>query len=432
MSKLEIKSLIRKGLTAEEVAKLVIQNKQSIPPLFTAAEETMLKNSLLKREDIFIFNWYMKLMEQIEDLSASSLVLNYYMALFNLTKVAYFVKDMALARQVEVMRDSLSEIEIMTKAQAEEVKAQALKEKLAREYTLLFIMRIFFVKLYEHNCHYFEELWPDQKLALLTSSHFKEELPEFTLETIQNYAEPYKEVLRLMAELQKKLGKGSAKKPPSPFSKLDLKKLSPEEAEKILLAGRDLYKTGIPFLVEYFERYPEDNGHSIAIAESLPFWKIDERGHYKGDPDMKMFWDLLVMPAQIISETADIKGYHIPMITFYLLLFLAQSELITSLTEKIGITLREGHISKAFRPSDFEAAKEMYHFYRRIAYVGDMAAAPPEIDIEAIKNHKVIAKIKDYVKRTDTLELDLNEPKKMLRETKESKVWETYIIQPKR
>ena len=431
MGKLEIKSLIRKGLTAEEVAKLVIQNKQGGEEIFTKAEETMLKSSLLKREDIFIFNWYMKLMEHIEDLSASSLVLNYYMALYNLTKVAYFVKDMALEKQVELMRDSLSEIEIMTKAQAEEVRAQALKEKLARDYNLLFIMRVFFVKLYEHNFNYFEGLWPDQKLALLTSSHFKEELPEFTLETIQNYAEPYKEVLRLTAELQKKLGKGSAKKPPSPFSKLDLKKLSPEEAEKILLAGRDLYKTGIPFLVEYFERYPEDNGHSIAIAESLPFWKIDEKGHYKEDTDMKNSWDQLLMPAKIV-KTADIKGYYIPLVSFSLLLFLAQSELIASLTEKIGITLREGHISKAFRPSDFEAASDMYHFYRKIAYYEDMAAAPPEIDIEALKSHKVIAKIKDYVKRTDTLELDLNEPKKMLRETKESKVWETLITQPKR
>lgn len=314
----KIKPLLKKGLSGDEVGKIVIQHllDESFgnETIFTEAEIDWLVGSLTDRSQAQRYNEYNVLWQGFARTAAFiQLVINE--AINELTLIKQTVKDLWLYYEIE---RRASYTKIVTQKQYSELLEEQNKEKLKAEYSLQFLFFCIANNYVLYEREKIKDLWAQYEKEKEIGKE-KDPSRNYGTDLLENINYYYigEEYYQKFLQIKKPIGffsygiEGFGENFPELANIIieDIKELislgrlhlsleedffSVEDIDlrfrETLLFGEELYGLDIKYIkTNIFNTYttPEyRDGKRLAIVQDPPPWRVDDKGYYKdGDSD---------------------------------------------------------------------------------------------------------------------------------------------------
>ena len=453
MAKADIKALLKQGLTGREIGKLILEQslKDKIQAVFTQAEIDTLVNSLNNSEEIRIYNRYGYVYKEIIYPFSNSLIIASFQLLSDLPHVLDTFKELYYYYEI---RERLGQVEIMTPKQYEDSKAKMKEQRssmlFSLQLTLLFIAENFI----KYERKKINDIWTkaekdkeegkDKKDNMVygtdilerlfyyyggeeySKGYAKETHSDFFEAGIEGFREDFPEFYELVINEAIRL---QAEGKLSLSENIDLKTLTPEKAREINLTGEALYNTGIRYLKEVIERYPEDLHKTVAITQNLSEYRTDERGYYRQCDTPLDLIPLSIAPRiyekkEIVEATKNriltVKQNYLSMCIIYAAFDALSNKLDIALNEESFLynTSQAERVRREITQYN-EMIKGFLHMHsgenennefsewllNRYEYLKVYNDIKP-INMEAIEKHPLVTKAKNYVKNSKLETID--------------------------
>ena len=370
--KTDIKTLLKKGLTGEEVGKIVVKHllegSSGKETAFTEAEIDTLVNSLIDRSQSQRYNEYNNLWSSFAR-TAPFIQLLLTETENELTLIQETLKDLWIYYEVE---RRASYTKLVTQKQYNELADEQKKERLNEKFSLSFLFFCLASNYVLYERGKIKDRWAeyekqekenknpdiDGAVTVLKDLHsiygeqelidkvFKPKSPIYEYDGgigIEAFREDFPELYEIIYnDIQKFKKEGKLILP----DKWEL--FTPEQARKeLLLSGEELYSLDIQYLKEnIFNTYitPDYlNGKRLAVIQDPPKWRVDDKGHYKeGDEAILPFLELHLGKSIVMEKNPHLAKNlinRVETIDINLAFAFGIYEGIKAVSEKIDIPL---------------------------------------------------------------------------------------------